>query len=155
MLEAALATLVREAVVAAVAPLASEIADLRLALDARLPERWLTRTEAADALHCSVDTIDRQIASGVIRSQKIGRRGVRIRLALPSGDDEIERLAREARGHYQQSPPSRDPQLEAVKNSLYEMANKMNNEGKVAIWVNSADSKQARSVLSRSGLLKP
>lgn len=97
MLEDAFRMMLDDAVRTAVAPLTAEIAQLRRTLDARLPERWLSRAEAAEALGCSVDTVDRQIAAGMLPSRKIGSRGVRVRLPISPEADEIAILARKAR----------------------------------------------------------
>ena len=98
VLDDVLRAVVADAVGAAVAPLAIEIAQLRRQLDERLPQRWVTRTEAAEALNCSVDTVDRQVVAGALQAQRIGKRGVRVRLPSRPEAGEVGRLAREARG---------------------------------------------------------
>ena len=98
MIEDAIKAAISDALQDAVAPLAAEIASLRRALDARVPEPWVSRAEAARVRGCSVDTIDREISAGVLQVQRIGTRGVRVRLPARPEADEVTRLAREARG---------------------------------------------------------
>lgn len=99
MIEAAIQAAVADAVKAQLPILldAMRVA-VRRELDARLPTRLVTRDEAAEARHCSVDTIDRDIASGLLQVERIGRRGVRVRLPVSPEASEIAQLAREARG---------------------------------------------------------
>jgi len=96
--------MIDEAFRAVLAPLADEvralreeIGQLRRALDARLPEPWLTRQEAAEALGCSVATIDRQIAVGLLQARRIGKRGIRVRI-LAHSDESVAATARKVRG---------------------------------------------------------
>jgi len=96
MIDDALRAVVGEAVTAAVAPLAAEIGRLREALGER-ERRWITRKEAAAALGCSVDSIDRRVAAGELQTQRIGKRGLRVRLPISPEASDIARLATEAR----------------------------------------------------------
>ncbi len=60
---------------------------------------WLSRADAARRLGCSVDTIDRSIRACEIEVQRIGSRGIRVRLpAAPASEIEVAALARAARG---------------------------------------------------------
>ena len=93
-LEEDIRAIVRAAVTDAVAPLEREIRALRADV-AHKPARWISRREAAEARGVSIDTIDRMIASGHLRSQKSGR-AVRVLDEESSTDSEVARLAARA-----------------------------------------------------------
>jgi len=95
MFDEAFREVINDAVTAALEPVLAELSNLRRLVDARLPDRWLTRAEAAETWRCSVDTVDRRIAAGEIEVHRIGR-AVRVRLPVPD-PDKVARLAREAR----------------------------------------------------------
>jgi len=92
MIEADLA-----AIRADLATMAAELRDLRRELAAQAAERWLTRGEAAAALGCSTDTIDRQLRSGALRSRRLGPRCVRVCIPMPTPTGEVAVLATKAR----------------------------------------------------------
>jgi excisionase family DNA binding protein len=96
VIDAAFRTLVNDAVADAVRPLAVEVARLRDAI-AEKEQPWVSRREAATRLGCSVDTVDRQISAGTLQVQRIGARGVRVRLPATPEASAIAALAAEAR----------------------------------------------------------
>ena len=53
---------------------------------------FMTRSEAAEALHCSIDTIDRRLADGTLGRATIGRRVLVTRRS-------VERLERQEARH--------------------------------------------------------
>jgi len=96
MLDEALDSMIRRAVAEAVAPLEREVRALRSVVGATAG-RWCDRREAAEAMSVSVDTIDRLIARGALRTRRLGRRVV-VFVEPPAAADEITQRAREARG---------------------------------------------------------
>lgn len=99
MLDRILGDVVSDACLAAVRPLAIEVAALRRAIEEHLPVSFISRPEAAERLGVSVDTVDRMVREGRITSRRIGR-AVRIdprSLRGPSGG-EIALAASIARG---------------------------------------------------------
>ena len=91
----------RAALADALAPVAAELraqrGELARLRDALALGRWVDRSEASDALGVSVATIDRMLRDGQLRSQRVGKRGVRVLLEAPPTDAEISRMATEAR----------------------------------------------------------
>jgi excisionase family DNA binding protein len=93
---------ITDAVERAVAPLVAELRELRAAvwaMSAALPPVLATTPEAAGRLGVSVSTVRRRIKDGSIPVRRIGR-SVRVDLAAlkPLSEDDVARLAREARG---------------------------------------------------------
>jgi excisionase family DNA binding protein len=92
-IETDFAAMVEVAVSRAIAPLAAEVALLRRAQEA---PRWRSRREQAESLGISLDTLDRMIKRGEAESRRAGRR-VLVRIVGPASNEEIGRLAAEAR----------------------------------------------------------
>jgi excisionase family DNA binding protein len=80
---------------AEVARLTSEVAALR---EASSPVTFITMDEAAERLGISLSTVRRRIRAGEIPARKIGRNvRVDVKALRPLSEDEVARLAREAR----------------------------------------------------------
>jgi excisionase family DNA binding protein len=94
-IDAALAAVVVEAM----APLVSELRDLRATVEALRPPQFISVDEAAKRLACSIQTVTAMCKRGELAHRRAGRRllidGNSLR---PVSPDDIATLARTARG---------------------------------------------------------
>jgi hypothetical protein len=78
---------------ARLARLEAQLARVLVLLERRAEEeRWVSRATAARVLNRSVDSIDRDIRSGLLQSRRVGR-AIRILLASPPTETEVDQAA--------------------------------------------------------------
>lgn len=94
-IDASLYQLVAAATAEAVRPLADQIRALRAEVAAQ-GSRWVSRRDYASTMGISIDSVDRSIARGDLKSRRVGR-SIRVQIEQSASNDEVAALAAEAR----------------------------------------------------------